>query len=90
MGYVGPVFDTVQVNNHPSDAQFPAQVTEFIHSEIQLGGIVGPFKAPPFEEWCHVSPMMTRPKSDPQNHRIITDVTFPRWHSVNTFIRKIQ
>ena len=88
MGYVGPVSDTLASDNHPSASQFPAQVDDFLEKEITLGGIVGPMQDPPFIEWCHLSPLMTRPKSDPRQRRVITDLTFPRHKSVNAYIRK--
>ena len=75
-------------DNHPSATQYPAQVDSFIKDEIRLGGIVGPMQAPPFVEWCHLSPIMTRPKADPEKRRIITDLTYPRPRSVNAYIRK--
>ena len=61
LGYVGPVSDTVRTDNHPSARAYPAQVRRFIQKEMDLGGIVGPFKSPPFVGWAHVSPIMTRP-----------------------------
>ena len=55
---------------------------------MSLGGLVGPFTKTPFVEWCHVSPLMTQPKADPQDRRVITDLTYPNTSSVNAYIRK--
>ena len=88
LGYVGPVSDTVRTDNQPSARAYPAQVRGFIQKEMDLGGIVGPFKSPPFVGWAHVSPIMTRPKATEDQRRIITDLTFSYDKSVNAFIKK--
>ena len=88
MGYVGPVSDTTHVPNHPSATQFPEQVSAFVSKEISLGGIMGPLASPPFTQWSHVSPLMTRPKATVADRRVITDLTYPRATSVNSYIRK--
>ena len=88
LGYLGPVSNTVGMSNHPSARQFPEQVAKFIQKEKNLGALIGPFTEPPFVEWAHVSPIMSLPKSDPTQRRIITDLTFPRDQSVNAYIRK--
>ena len=88
MGYAGPVSNTVGIPNHTSGTQFPAQVDAFVRKEMSLGGIVGPFTAPPFTEWAHLSPMKTRPKATGDDRRVITDLTFPMATSVNAFIKK--
>ena len=88
MGYIGPVSDTVSVPNHPSALQFGEHVSEFVDKERSLGGLIGPFDTPPFIGWCHVSPLMTRPKSDKDKRRVITDLTYPRQSSINAYIRK--
>ena len=87
-GYIGPVSDTVGTPNHPSATEYPAQVRDFIEKERRSNGIIGPCDAPPFSPWCHASPLMTREKSDPAKRRVITDMTFPREHSINAFVVK--
>ena len=88
MGYIGPVSPTQDIDNHPSAKQFSHHVRDFIQKEIDLGGVVGPFNSPPFSQWSHVSPLMTRPKTNPTARRVITDLTFPHEASVNAYIRK--
>ena len=88
MGYIGPISPTQYIDNHPSAIQFSQHVNDFIQKEIELGGVVGPMDKQPFRQWCHVSPLMTRPKNDPAARRVITDLTFPHDASVNAFIRK--
>ena len=87
LGYVGPVSDTQDIDNHPSAADYPSQVGQFIDKEISLGGVIGPASVPPFHPWCHTSPLMSRPKND-GDRRIITDMTFPPQSSVNAYIVK--
>ena len=88
MGYLGPQTDTVGIQNHPSARDFAPQVDKFIAKELALGGIIGPFNYPPFQEWAHVSPLMTRPKASYDDRRVITDLTFPANSSVNAYIKK--
>ena len=88
MGYVGPVSDTSHIPNHQSAHQFPQQVGRFIEKELNFGGLVGPLAAPPFMQWSHVSPLMSRPKTNIEERRVITDLTYPRATSVNSYIRK--
>ena len=88
LGYVGPVSDSQWVDNHPSATDYPRQVQEFIDKESELGGLFGPFNSPPFTPWCHVSPLMSRPKAKEGDRRIITDMTFPHEVSVNAYIVK--
>ena len=87
LGYVGPVSDTKGTRNHPSAADYPDQVQAFLKKEISLGGVLGPAKNPHFHPWCHISPLMSRPKND-GDRRIITDMTFPSECSVNAYVVK--
>ena len=88
IGYVGPVSDSRHVKNHPSADQYPKQVEAFLDKEISKGGLMGPYSTPPFTPWCHVSPLMSRPKATEGDRRIITDMTFPDEVSVNAYIVK--
>ena len=88
LGYMGPQSHSAQTPNHPSATQYVSQVDSFIKNELSLGGLIGPLPGLPFDTWTHVSPIMTRPKSDPEKRRVITDLTFPRDRSINAFIRK--
>ena len=85
LGYVGPIFPTMDIDNHPSATQFPDQIEKFLSKERDLGGIFGPFQEPPFDTWCHISPLM-RPKATERERRVITDMTFPPDSSINAYI----
>lgn len=76
--------------NHPSATRFPEHVSQYIKQEIELCGIVGPFTGPPFVPWCHVAPLMSRPKATPGQRRIIVDLTYPEGVGPNAHIIKNQ
>ena len=88
LGYMGPPTDTAQATNHSSATDHPADIASFIEKELGHGALMGPFLAQPFKPWLHVSPIMSRPKSDGIKRRVITDLTFPEEKSVNAFIYK--
>lgn len=88
LGYMGPPSDTKGIDNHKSANQFPAQVSDFIDKELKMGGIIGPLSQPPFKEWCHVSPLMSREKRGSDDRRVIIDMTYPAETSVNSYIFK--
>ena len=56
LGYMGPISNTHDVENHPSAVQYSSHIDNFIEKELQLGGNVGSFPSPPFRPWCYVSP----------------------------------
>lgn len=69
--------------NHASALRYPKHVTSFIQKELQHKAVMGPFSEPPFTPWCRVSPLMTRPKKESQERRIIMDLSFPQGSSPN-------
>ena len=88
LGYLGPVSDTVTIDNHPSATNYADKVADCIKNEVKEGGLIGPFKHPPFDGWCHVAPLMSRPKKSTEERRLISDLTFPPETSVNAYIIK--
>ena len=46
----------------------------------------GPFTAPLFNEWWRTNPLLTRPKKDSLDLRVILDLSFPEGSSVNSHI----
>ena len=88
LGYMGPVSATDDTPNHDTAAQYPQHVDTFITVESEAGALSGPYDAPPFTPWVHVSPIMSRPKAESDKRRIITDLTFPQQHSINAYIMK--
>ena len=61
---------------------------EFVQKEMACGAVHGPMSTPPFKEWTHILPMMSRPKSDPAKRRVILDLSYPPQNSVIAFIKK--
>ena len=86
--YCGPPIPTsTGVTNHQSANEHMDKVNSYIATELQHGALLGPFDTNPFS-WCHISPMMTRPKSgaEPNDRRVIVDLSFPPAHNVNMAI----
>ena len=74
----GPIYAQGDVvENHHSARYYPEAIQQYIVKETSLGTLVGPFDTPPFTPWCHVSPLMSRPKSDSAERRIIVDLSYP-------------
>lgn len=88
VGYLGPPSNTLGTPNHKSATDFPDQISLFIRKETKLGGLLGPFTRPPFKEWAHVSPLISREKKAQVERRVIPDMTYPRESSINAYIRK--
>ena len=62
-------------------------VDKYISKELKHGALLGPFDSPPFD-WLRVNPLMTRPKKDSVDRRVILDLSFPLGNSVNSSIDK--
>lgn len=69
--------------NHQSALSHIGHVKTFVSKELQHKAIIGPFSEPPFAPWCRTSPLMTRPKKESQERRIIMDLSFPQGQSPN-------
>lgn len=69
--------------NHPSAQFHTAHVKKFIETELSHKALIGPFQDPPFKPWTKCSPIMTRPKKDSMDRRIIIDMSFPIGNAVN-------
>ena len=67
--------------NHFSALQYPSAVTEYLHKEVNLGAMLGPFDDIPYPEF-HCSPLLTRPK-DIDKRRVILNLSYPSMNSVN-------
>lgn len=83
LGYSNPEPPISVDTNHPSGRNHMDHVSTFIRTELQHQAIVGPFKDPPFFPWTRNNPIMSRPKKDSHQRRIIIDLTYPQDGSVN-------
>lgn len=72
--------------NHPSAEYHMQHVMNFVKKELLFGTLLGPFSNPPFTPWTRCSPIMTRPKKDTEERRVIVDLSFPEGQGVNSGI----
>ena len=70
------------LNNHASAQQHGEHIDFYIETEIGYGALLGPFSRPPVAP-MHISPLMTRPKRDSNNRRVIVDLSWPEGGAVN-------
>ena len=69
--------------NWRSATDFPDEMDRYIQREVQLGTLLGPFRANPFTSPIVISPLSTTEKRDSTERRIIMDLGFPPGDSVN-------
>ena len=72
-----PCYAPPERYNHSSATSFPDHINKYVQEELAHGALEGPFEKPPFTPWFHVSPMMTREKTDSDSRRVIVDLSFP-------------
>ena len=85
MSYQGGSLRTTNTN-HASATDFPEHVHDYIRKECEMEAMIGARLHEHFPATIHVSPLMTRPKQNPQKRRIILDLSWPLGESVNTGI----
>ena len=69
--------------NMASAVANPQVIDNYLHTEVQLGRVAGPFLRPPFQS-LHVSRFGAIPKhNQPGKWRLILDLSSPSGHSVN-------
>ena len=86
VGYASGEVPTPGTPNHSSALRNQGAVEGFLEKEVRLGAMMGPFKAQPFVNWARANPLMTRPKRESSELRVILDLSFPQGSSVNTGI----
>ena len=69
--------------NWRSATDFPDEMDRYIQREVQLGTLLGPFRANPFTSSIVISPLSTTEKRDSTERRIIMDLSYPPGDSVN-------
>ena len=89
-GFVGRKQPATGLSNHASAMRNPKQVEAFLRKECSLGAMLGPFKREPFVEWWRNNPLMTRPKRNSTDLRVILDLSFPAEASVNGGIPRVS
>ena len=72
--------------NHPSATKFSEHIDHYIAEEKAHGALLGPFNDPPFD--LHISPFMSREKSDLDKCRVIVDLSWPKGFSINDAVQQ--
>ena len=85
-GYEASVPPSVVRQNHSSATAYAHHVVKYIKTGLDHRALIGPFYSPPFTGWTRANPLMTRPKRDSQDRRVILDLSFPLGSSVNSAI----
>ena len=83
LGYSLPTLLVFDLRTHRGALNFPVAVADYLHGEILLGRVAGPFAEPPFKDAFVVSPLNTVPKRDSTERRVIVDLSWPSGSSVN-------
>lgn len=86
--YTGKSPTDNHVDNHSSAIKYPDQVRKYIAKELAEGALAGPFSNHPFPNARYVNPIMSRPKSNSNDRRIIVDLAFPEGKGVNAHVVK--
>jgi hypothetical protein len=86
VNYVSDHPPTTEKRNHSSADLFPNHIDSHIDTELRHSALLGPFSHPPFQQWSHSSPLMTRPQKGSANRRVITDLSWPIGASVNSSV----
>ena len=87
-GHMATEIPALGLVNHASATHNPVQVGKFIDKEISHGALAGPFSKPPFTQWYRNNPLMTRPKDDSDELRVILVLSFPTGSSVNSHVSR--
>ena len=72
-----------QAYNHSTALQYAEHVQHYINTEVGHLAMHGPYDSPPIPV-LPTSPMMSRPKPNLTNRRIIVDLSWPQDDAVNT------
>lgn len=83
LGYQSEMSPETTDRNHPSGEAYFSHISDFITKELSHRAVLGPFHQDPFHPWTRYSPIMTRPKRDSEQRRVILDLSFPRGGAVN-------
>ena len=86
VGFEGKIKPKDDLPNHGSAVKFPKDIHKFLDKECRLKAMIGPFKQAPFLGWDRVNPLMSRPKRDSVERRVILDLSYPEGQSVNSSI----
>ena len=83
LGYSLPTLPVFDLRTRRGALNFHVAVADYLHSEILLGHVAGPFAEPPFKDAFVVSPLNTVPKRDSTERPVIVDLSWPSGSFVN-------
>lgn len=87
MEYGGPPTPMMECSNHPSATNYQKSIFSYLLVEMEYGTVIQ-LPPNPFDDWFHLSPLMTAEKSNPQDRRVIVDLSFPEGSSINEHVQK--
>ena len=88
LGYTARHPPQQNFRNHALALKYPAQVEAYLHKELSMDSLLGPFKDNPLHT-AHMNPIMSHPKKESASRRIILDLSYaPNDASVNAGIQK--
>ena len=88
VNYTSATPPTPATANHGSALAFPQDIQAYLDKEKQHGALLGPFTQPPFFPWLQTNAMMTRPKKTANERRVILDLSWPIFGSINSGVSK--
>ena len=86
IGDTGPQFSG-EAPNLKSAQEYPEVVSAYMHDEVRLGHIAGPYSEPPLP-YFRVNPLGVVPKKTPGKWRSILHLSYPPGSSGNDYISK--
>ena len=74
-GYIGPI-PTPFSGKHPSVNNHMRDLAAYTTKELKQGSMLSPFTAPTFPLWCQTNPLLTKPKKNSRDKRVIIDLSW--------------
>lgn len=87
-GYCGP-YENVHIPNLVSASKRPEIMRSLLNKEVEKGRILGPYPHPPFSTQ-RINAMGFVPKKEPNQYRMIVDLSQPEGNSVNFHIDRAE
>ena len=87
LGHNGRTGSSEIPKNHTGARFYPVEINRILKKEIATKATIGPFRAPPFENYC-LSPLNSVPKKGSSQRRLILDLSMPDKNAINDGIDK--
>lgn len=76
------------IKNYKGANDFPEEIEKYLIKELSLDAIIGPFNENPFGSNIVISPLNSVPKKEPNERRVILDLSSGKESSINYFVDK--